>query len=634
MKRSLVVLLVLSVAALSLLAATSALAAGHYNEPPMLQALVDAGKLPPIYDRLPEEPFVAGPGVLIEKENLDFEIGKYGGTLRLVHNNVGWNPDTFIMGNEPLLSAPTGNISVKGIRGNVLHSYEVSDDNQTFTFHLRKGLKWSDGVPVTMEDVLFTYEDVIMNKELTATIPAWMRSGSKRKGEPLRLDVIDDDTFRISFAEPYGGFLAQITIVGWKGYTEFIKPKHFLKQFHTRYTPLEKLEPMIQEAGLPKGEWWTLFSQKDARNWDLTRPKSLGFPNLYPWKMVETSSTLVRYERNPYYFKVDPEGNQLPYIDKLRDELTADTETSNLRVLAGEVDYLREGGSLVNLPLYKENEEKGGFQTRLYKWVSTNTLFLNHTHPDPVWRQLVRDIRFRRALNMALNRQELIDTISFGYATLPERVPSEYDPARANQLLNEVGLSKRDSEGWRLRPDGERLVIPFEISSRHPDFIPTVELVVEYWRELGVYTTMKVIDQSLRATRQRANESKAHIEANALNIWRNAGGFNHDYLPISGWGPLWDTWYRSGGEAGEEPPADVKRLYELSELFAAAVPYSPEYNAAIEEIFSLIYDNVYFLVAMEKIRKTQLLSARLGNVPHEGFSVGVNYSVEQMFFRE
>ena len=633
MKRSLVVLVVLSVASLSLLGATSILAAGHYNEAPMLQELVAAGRLPSVDERLPEEPFVVGQGVLITNEHLDFEIGKYGGTLRLVHFRVGWNPDTFVMGNEPLLSAP--GISVKGIRGNILHSFEVSDDNKTFTFHMRKGLKWSDGVPVTIEDVLYAYEDVLMNKEITPSVPAWLRAGNSPDGEPMKLDVIDDWTFRIRFAQPYGGFLSQLTIVGWRGYNDLLKPKHHLKQFHVRYTPLEKLEPMIREAGFEKGEWARLYSAKGfTSRADLFRPKGLGLPSLAPWVMVSTTPTLVRYERNPYYFKVDPEGNQLPYIDRLRDEQSADVETSNIRVMAGEVDFFREGGSVINLPLYKENEEKGGFRAVLLNWHGSSYITLNHTHSDPVFRGLVRDVRFRRALNMGLNREEILEVIRFGLASLPEIVPSDHDPVKANQLLDEMGLSRRDAEGWRLRPDGKRLVIHLEISSRHPDFVPTSELVVDYWKELGIELKAKTIDSTLRATRSNANELMATMEANHMPIWRVAGGFNSDYLPWRDWGTLWGAWYKSKGKEGEKPPADIERMYELSELTSTAVPFSPESEKGFDELYASFYENVYFFHILENIKQTLLVSSRLGNVPHDGFTIGVNYSVEQMFFKE
>ena len=610
-----------------------AAAGGRFQESPMLAALVASGDLPPVEERLPVEPFVVGQGILIEDKYLDFEIGQFGGTLRLVHDRVGWNPDVFIMGNEPLVSAPTGDISVKGIRGNILHSYEVSDDNRVFTFRLREGLRWSDGAPITMDDVLFAYEDVLMNENITASVPNWLRAGNSSDGAPMVLEMVDPWTFRVSFEEPYGGFLAQLAIVIWQGYQYILKPKHYLEQFHADYTPLKDLEPMIKEAGFEAGAWWNLFRSKDVSRWELVRPKGFGFPAIAPWIMTDNSPELVLYERNPYYFKVDEAGNQLPYIDKLRDSKTEDTEMSNFKVIAGEVDYFREGGSLVNLPLYKENEQRSGFRTKMYKWVSTNVILPNHTFADPVWRELIADIRFRRALNMAINREELKEAVSYGFAELPEVSPSEHDTDQANALLDEMGL-QRDGEGWRMRPDGKRLVISIENSSRHPDFVPTIELVVEYWRALGIETTAQTIATNLQRQRGGANELMMTIEALHTNIWKTANGFHHDYLPRAAtWAPLWHTWYSSGGTAGEEPPADVKRLFELSEKLATAIPESPEALAALDEIYQRLHDNVYFFVALEKILKTQLVSARLGNVPTDGHSVGVNYSVEQMFFR-
>ncbi|RLE09492.1 hypothetical protein DRJ00_04085, partial [Candidatus Aerophobetes bacterium] len=252
--------------AICLLGATSALAM-KYNESPMLKTKVAAGLLPPVEERLPEEPMVVGPGVLVPKGNLDFEIGQYGGTLRSVQPDPEWNPDIFVMCDEPLLCAPgilgsdiDGSVPIKG---NIVDDFKVSDNYKVFTFHLRKGLKWSDGHPVTTEDVLFAYEDVLLNEKLTPIFPQWLRAANKPDGEPMKLEVIDDYTFRIKFAEPYGGFLDQLAILFWKGYTDLIKPKHYLKNFHVRYTPLEKLEPLIKEEGLAKGEWWTLFNKKD-----------------------------------------------------------------------------------------------------------------------------------------------------------------------------------------------------------------------------------------------------------------------------------------------------------------------------------------------------------------------------------
>ena len=201
------------------------------QEAPILAEMVAAGELSPLEERLPAEPFVVGPGTIVAEDELpDWRPGSYGGTLRMAHEGADWNPDIFIMMNEHLLMAP--GIGVDPIRPNIVRDFEVEDDNKVFTFFLREGLKWSDGEPVTTEDVRFVYEDIYLNEQLTPSFPAKFRAGGSPSGEPMDLEIIDDYTFRISFAEPYGGLLRELSIKGWQGYTDLMRPSHYLKQFH------------------------------------------------------------------------------------------------------------------------------------------------------------------------------------------------------------------------------------------------------------------------------------------------------------------------------------------------------------------------------------------------------------------
>lgn len=605
--------------------------AAKYKESPMLKELVESGELPSLDERIPTTPFVVGPGVLLPKDEIDFEVGRYGGTLRVVHYRSNWNPDVFVMNNEPLVMGPS--IYGRDIRPSIVKDFEISEDSKVFTFHMRKGLKWSDGTPVTTEDVLFAYEDVLMNEKLTPTFPQWMRSGNSAEGEPMELEVIDDYTFRISFTDPYGGFLTQMAIVGWRGYTDLLKPKHHLKQFHADYVPMEELGPLIEEEELTEGEWWTLFHQKDVPNWDVCdKSKAIDFPTLCPWMMVRATPQLVEYERNPYYFKVDEEGNQLPYIDKIRDPLVADPEARTMKVLTGEVDFLYEAGALPDVPTYRENEEEGGYRTVILRsHTEPATVYINLTYDDPAWRQMVRDVRFRRALNMSLNREEIIDSVWLGFgAELPEKIPSVYDPEKANQLLDEIGLDKRDEAGWRLGPDGERFTVPFEISARTAEMVPTTELVVEYFKEVGLKTTMKTIDTSLRSTREEANELKATVERCQQPLWWNRARSGVWYS--STWCPLWDLWRRTAGEEGEEPPEEVKRFFELTGRSIVVGP--DERPKVIEEYSEIQYENIFFITPVERERRPVIASNKLGNVAHDGFSIAACFAGEQFFFKE
>ncbi len=627
MRRKLTVALLSTV--MCLLVVTSALAV-TYNEAPMLRVKVAAGELPPVEERLPKDPVVLNeewnelPG-----EALKMEVGEYGGVLRTVRPDPNFNLDIYIMNHEPLLRSP--GIGTDRIRGNVLKGYEVSADNKVFTFYMREGLKWSDGMPVTTEDVLFTYEDFLLNEKLSPVFPDWLM----REGKPMKLEVIDEYTFRISFAEPYGNFLVQLAIGSWHDYTPLLKPKHYLKQFHARYVPLEELEPLIKKEGLAKGEWWSLFGQKDtgAANGD---PNSIDFPALSPWIMVKTTPELRIYERNPYYFKVDAEGNQLPYIGNIRDSLVSSTETIPMKVVAGEVDFMGTYGVLTDVPLYRENEQEGGYRTLLVEYEGPSAVYLNLTHPDPVWRKVLGDVRFRKALSLGINPEEIIEAVYLGLAEPSTIVPGTYDPAEANRLLDEMGMDKRDSEGWRLGPDGNRFVIPFIQTNVFADLVPVVELVIEYWGALGIKTTMKPVSYGLFDSTRAANEHKATAIDCITPLWQD--NVYSMWIPeIAGnWAQLWYQWTSTNGEQGEEPPAEVKRLLNLLSLSKEVSPGTPESNKVWDEVTTLFRDNVWVFYITQDLKIPAIVRANSNFADIRGgpFGIALSYAAEQMFFRQ
>jgi peptide/nickel transport system substrate-binding protein len=576
--------------------------------------------LPPIKDRLPEEPKLTNE---MPASMLNYEIGTYGGTLRTVTSVVEWDADVFVMNNEPLLNTP--GILGEEITGNVLKGYEASPDSKTFTFYMRKGLKWSDGQPVTVEDVRFTIEDVHMNEELTPSFPNWLRAGGKASGKPMKFEVIDDYTFKISFDEPYGGLLIRMAIQGWRGYSEMLRPSHYLKQFHTKYTPLDKLEPKIKEAGFQPGEWRNLFHDKDIVNWELTNSKSIGFPVLYPWMFVKKTETTATFERNPYYFKIDAQGNQLPYIDGIQSTLVQDIEMVTLKTIGGEVDFSRESAALVKMPLYKENESKGFKAVLANMHVTPTDFFLNLTHSDPVWRKVVNDVRFRKALNMALNREEIIDSIYYGFADPSIMIDPTFNLQEANRLLDEMGMTK-GSDGFRVGPDGKKFSIPIEIAAHAPDMVPLTELIVEMWKDLGLDVSMKTLEGALWGTRRGANELKATM------IWTHTPLWYMGDWGLGMWGPLWQTWINTGGKEGEEPPADVKKFYDL--INDVVVKSPEEGRKAIDKVKKEMGKNLWYFVHIENVKQPMIVNAKLGNVPHDGFAIAADFSGEQFFFKK
>ncbi|SEN95409.1 ABC transporter substrate-binding protein [Paenibacillus sp. OV219] len=587
----------------------------EFHQSPVL----DSKGLPAVKDRLPADYKLTNE---MTEDELKYEVGSFGGTLKTVTSVANWDADVFVMDNEPLLNTP--GILGEKLTGNVLKDYQLSDDQKSITFQMRKGLKWSDGEPVTTEDIRFTVEDVLMNKALTPIFPLYLQSGGVADGAPLKLDVIDEFTFKLSFDRPYGGLLIRLAIQGWRGYTELLKPAHFLKKFHTKYTPLDQLEPEIKKAGFKKGEWVNLFNFKDITNWKLNHSEAIGFPSLYPWIITKATQSLTTYERNPYYFKVDTAGNQLPYIDKIESSLVTDIEMVGLKTIAGEVDFSRESASLVKMSLYKENEKDKYKAVLNNMHVTPTDIFLNLTYKDPNWQKVVQDVRFRKALNLAINRQELIDTIYYGFAKPGDIVDPTFDLDQANQLLDDMGM-KKNSDGKRLGPDGKVFTIPFEVGAQAPDIVPYTQLIVEMWKALGLNVTMKTIDQTLWGQRNTANDLQATV------IWMHTPLWYMGDWGQGMWAPQWDQWHSSSGKQGKEPPADVKKLYDLIDQALATDPDNAK--KIIEQVKQEMNKNVWAFVPLSEVKQPLIVNAKLHNIPSDSsFAIASDFSGEQFFF--
>ncbi len=596
-----------------------------YKEAPMLTELVKQGKLPPVEQRLPKHPFVVGPGVLMSKEDCDFEVGQYGGTIRIPYRSVNSEAFAFCMNRTPFIRAQ--GISTTGMKGYILESFKVDKENKVFTLKLREGLKWSDGYPVTTEDIRFTYEDVLLNDKLTPVFPTQFRSQNNPKGTPMKVEIIDQYTFRITFDKPYGQFLSYLTIAGWASYQDLLKPAHYLKQYHIRYTPLEKMKPALDKEKLGDA-WWELFQLKDFGFWELSQKESAGFPTLTPWIMKpSTESGVYILERNPYFFAVDTEGNQLPYIDKIVGTHALTSETRLMTHITGQVD-LGDDSDLANLPIYKENEAKGGYKTLLFDaHVERGTIFFNLTYPDPTWRKVVRDVRFRRAVSLGINRSEIIRNVYYNLGKPTSLVPSEYNPSEANRLLDAVGLNKRDKDGWRLGPDGKTFTILFESSKYDADLIPATELIVAQLRELGLKAEMKEIETSLHGQRSAANQLQATV------LWCEDKGFApYGVFDLSLTAPLWHQWIETGGKEGEEPPDEVKKFYDLRTALSASNPTSLEYKKILKELDLLKYKYIFYIPVVKDTKYIAIVNNKLRNVQHSGYHMNLGFTAVQYFF--
>ncbi|MDG5787214.1 ABC transporter substrate-binding protein [Evansella sp. AB-P1] len=592
----------------------------EFGESPYLSGM----DLPSVEERLPKEPKVVNE---FPDHLLDFEIGQYGGELRMLTNRVDDNPEYFIAANEPLINTP--GLEAEEFTPNILKDFEVNEDQTEFTFYMREGLRWSDGEYVTVEDVQFAIEDVMFNEEITPTFPIVFRDRGEAEGEPMQFEVLDDYSFKISFNESYGGFIARIAMTnGWRGYTELLKPSHYLKQFHADYTPVEEMAEFLEEEGLGDGEWVQLFSIKDVRFRDLGSRDGLGLPVLYPWVLEEINDGMRVFSRNPYYFKVDSAGNQLPYIDEVHSILIEDQQTIVLETISGGADFVREWTSIDNMPMYRENEEQHGFRAKLMNMhLSPATIMLNMTNEDESWREVVQDVTFRKALSHAVDREEIVDAMYYGFAEPSTITDHEYDVDLANSLLDEMGMEV-GSDGYRKTPSGEDFRIDLDFSDNSPEFIPIGELMLEYWGALDLNVNMRTIDYDLRESRRAANEVFATMVWQSTPLW---------YYPDSGdeWGRLWGDYYESGGTIGEEPPEFMKEYHRLlDKLFTVPVEEAVDVDAQMQE---LIGEHVLYIDLVSNAQQPLIVNANLGNIPEDesgATAISVNASLEQVFFRQ
>ena len=605
----------------------------------MLAEMVKVGKLPPLEERLPKKPFIVGPGVIISAKDLpDWKPGKYGGTLRSAHSVANWSPDFFVMDNESLLMAP--GIGTEGVQGNVLEGFDVSADGKTITFHMREGLKWSDGEPVTTEDVRFTYEDVLKNEKLTPVFPSRWKSGASPDGAEPVMTFVDPYTFQMSYEKPYGGILRQFTIESWVGYTEWLNPAHYLKKFHEKYADKAELAAALTAAKLKPDEWPALFNQKWCKNWDITNPRCIAYPSLYPWLLTSGDNSQLKFDRNPYYFKVDTEGQQLPYIDHLVSTQVNDVEAVNLKVLAGEIDFLRESTALIKVPLYKENEEKAGFNVVLLDMhVDSTGLELNQTYTGTAatedWKKISGDVRFRKALSLAINRPEIIETVYYGYAGLPLKSvgdqESAYNPEAANKLLDEMGLTNKDADGMRLGLDGKPFQILLEHGGHAPDIAPVAEIVAEDLKAVGINVLLKKIDSTLWGTRRGTNDLMSTVFWSHDQGWMGGLGTTDD---IGRAGMAWQTYIASQGKTGEKPPEWITKGADISAEWWSAVPGSAEWQKISADAFGWERENLPFINIVEGVKYPMIANKKLGNVAQGGYAIALNFAGEQLFFNE
>ncbi len=530
-------------------------AVSQYKEAPMLAELVAAGQLPPVEERLPKNPVVL--------DSID-GIGNYGGTMRRGFRGVSdrWGPTK--IQNEGL----TWYNSDLSIRANIAESWEVNEDATQWTFKFREGMKWSDGTPFTTKDSKWWYENVLLNEQLTPAPPEVWSSGNPR--QIMKAEYPDDYTAIFTFAAPKPLFAYSLT-------REVpFQPGHFLEQFHASFTDEAKLQEMATAASF---ETWVQLFQERMNWW------TVGRPTIGVWLPVnELSEERFIMERNPYFWQVDSEGNQLPYIDRIVHLLFETPDAFNARIIAGEIDFQARHVSIGDFTLLKENEAAGDYT--VVNGVTANHIAFqpNHAANDPRLREFFGNRDVRIALSLAINRAEINDLIFNGTATPRQYSPLsmspqyyeklsnayiEYDPARANELLDAAGYSARDADGFRLWKDGSgpvEFVIEGTAQSGSPEE-DAAQTMVKYFADVGIKATYKAEERGLYDERNQAGLVDAAF-------W----GGDRTVLPIVApwiflgsmadrpWAGKWGIYYNDPTNPNAEaPPEDhfIRRIWDI-----------------------------------------------------------------------
>ena len=580
--------------------------APRYSEAPVLTERVKKNELPPVEQRLPEEPLVVPP---VE------EIGQYGGTWRRAWKGPADIHAYARLNYDPVLRWPR---NLKDpIQPGLAKKWEFSPDGTTLTLYFRKGLRWSDGQPWTVDDILFWWEAIETDREVTTAI----HQEFVVNGKPMALEKIDDYTIRLKFDGPNGLIVPLLAFHGvqWPLSFErfgFFAPAHYLKQFHPKYNKEVKD--------------YKLFNEKA----DDLNPER---PVMSAWVISQDKpgTTKLIATRNPYYWKVDPKGQQLPYIDEIELTLMENNDAIAAKALACEIDMQFRNMDLKKFPLFKENEKKCDY--RVLRWESANGTMLgfwpNLSYAeDPVLLLIFQDKNFRIALSYAIDRNKINAVAYLGQAVIrsskvtpdspyyqPEtdKLYIEYDPKRAAEYLDKAGLKMGPDGKVRLRPDGKPLEITIE-TERTGAELDAVQLVAADWNAVGVKTAIKTESRELFNTRVYGNQVQ-------VAVWQTGRGVQPLVDPLaifpfdqrSYMAPAFGTYYATGGAKGEKPTARVMEAQQLYDQFRVTV--DPEKQLQIgKQIIKISDEEVWTIMTVGLAPVPTIVKNNFRNVPATG----------------
>jgi peptide/nickel transport system substrate-binding protein len=568
-------------------------------------------KLPKLADRLPQEPLVVAP--------YD-SIGKYGGTFDALSNATESGTSDFMSVRHVNLVRYSDDLVT--IVPNVAKGWKWNKDFTQLTFFLRKGHKWSDGAPFTAKDVEFWYENLAIDKNVREKPKDYVLVG----GEPMTVDVIDAQTVRFNLPSPKPGLLSHFA----NHYAQGFQPKHFLGKFHPAVNPDADKE--AQKLGFENG-YAVVAAYYGSSDWMdtptpmLTNMDKVGkmpadtVPTLESHILTAESTEGRHLVANPYFHMVDTAGNQLPYISEQDEIFVGESEVRLLKLVNGEVSYKAQALNLDYAPLLMENQKKSNYTVDLKPQVSLSTFAFNVTSANMGKREAFGNLKFRQAMSVALNRDEINEVVYFGlgkpqqyiaFSPTPSFVSdkllqhyAQFDPALANSLLDQIGMVDKDGDGMRELPNGDKIVLNLQVPTQNIS-IKLVEMVGQHWKNVGIDNTVKEVTTDEFRSAMSANKLDVTMYAKSQPLATILGVSELFQPPFDNYfnqrtAMLWGEYIDSDGASGVKPPEWVYQMKKDIDAFQGAVAGSDESNRLGQKLVKATAENLLFIGTVKAV---------------------------------